>query len=426
MRLKIGFLTERLILGFGVDVVVHQHASFLHGQGHDVTVFCMRHEPNVARRYKVFDLSQRAGLFEGSMPRNIVNLAAFCNACPVDVWIVNTPPFYEVVPLLVSPCIAIEHGTPPSKFFSEAIGSNLDASVNYRFRHVFPRLRACDRIHCISRSIQNWLPQSVRAFSDVLYLGCDHYGKARQCAARTFRQSHGVADGEILVLWVGRVQLQEDQQPYKGFPESVALGEEAMLRVSGLKFMIVGRGGDAEADFLRSKGIIACLNLADEMMGTAYAAADIFVNTSKWEGFNLPLLEAQFQGVPVIAFNDGPHPEVCRNGETGILVGDAGSMLKALLAMAEDSSRRAQMGTKSAVFAEGFSWAKSCVGLETAIEAATAVKPSALNTRVRRFMIGAGAPYFVMLDTYRRYGFAMLVRQVQMYLRARLARFVAH
>src|SRR5262249_16739434 len=130
-------------------------------------------------------------------------------------------------------------------------------------------------------------------------------------------------------------------------PESVALAEEAMLRVFGLKFMIVGRGGDAEADFLRSKGIIACLNLADEMMGTAHAAADIFVNTSKWEGFNLPLLEAQFQGVPVIAFNDGPHPEVCRNGETGILVGDAGSMLKALLAMAEDSSRRAQMGTKA-------------------------------------------------------------------------------
>ena len=60
MKLQIGFLTERLILGFGVDLAVHQYASYLQGQGHDVTVFFERHEPIVERKYRVIDLGQRA------------------------------------------------------------------------------------------------------------------------------------------------------------------------------------------------------------------------------------------------------------------------------------------------------------------------------------------------------------------------------
>ena len=172
MSRKIGFVTERLLLGFGVDLVVHQFASFLQTRGYEVTVFCLRHEPNVTRNYKVVDLVKQTDfVLSRFMPRNVVNFARFLNACPMDVWVVNTPPFYDVIPLLVSPCIAIEYGTPPSRFFSEAIGRKVHASVDYRFKNVFPYLRACDRILCISRSIQVWLQDSARAFSEVLYLG---------------------------------------------------------------------------------------------------------------------------------------------------------------------------------------------------------------------------------------------------------------
>jgi glycosyltransferase involved in cell wall biosynthesis len=255
MKLQIGFLTERLILGFGVDLAVHQYASYLQGQGHDVTVFCERHELIVERKYRVIDLGQRAAdlVRTESMTRNIVNFARFFNDFTVDVWIVNTPPFYDLIPLLLSPCIAIEYGTPPSKFFSEVIGRDLDASVAYRFRHVFSHLRSCDRILCISRSIQEWLPKSARAFSDVLYLGCDHYGRVRQADARAFRQSVGVRESQVLTLWVGRVQIREDQQPYKGFPEFVRIAEQGGRLDRDLKFMVVGRGGEEEAKFLGSK-----------------------------------------------------------------------------------------------------------------------------------------------------------------------------
>ena len=422
MRRKIGFVTERLLLGFGVDLVVHQYASFLHTRGYDVTVFCLRHEPNVTRKYKVVDLVKQTDLvLSRFMPRNIVNFARFFNACPMDVWVVNTPPFYDVIPLLVSPCIAIEYGTPPSRFFSEAIGRKVHASVDYRFKNVFPYLRACDRILCISRSIQTWLPESVRAFSEVLYLGCDHYGRVTDREARRFRQDLGVRENEVLVLWVGRVQLHEDPQPYKDFPEFVTIAEKVMRLEPAVKFMVVGRGGEIESEFLKSKRIIGCLNLADDRMGTAYAAADIFVSTSKWEGFNLPLLEAQFQGVPVLAYNHGPHPEVSRNGQTGLLVADSNGMTEQLIALLRDHTKRARLALNAQTFAARFSWAKSCSELKTTIDDVLSRPSTSPGSSNRRFLSGSGSMFFVVADTYRRFGFAMLLKGILTFVGRRFA-----
>jgi glycosyltransferase involved in cell wall biosynthesis len=421
MILRIGFLTERLLLGFGVDLVVHRYASFLVARGHDVTVYCQRHESNVPRDYKVVDISQRGGpVLTGSMSRNIVNFAKFFNACPVDAWVVNTSPFYEIAPLLCAPCVVIEYGTPPSKFFTEAIGRHLDASVDYRFRQVFPHLRPCDRILCISRSLQAWLPQAIRASSGVLYLGCDHYRRATECEARAFRQNLGVTEKDVLVLWVGRVQVAEDQQPYKGFPEFVAIAERVMSLEPAMKFVVVGRGGEAEAMFLRSRKIIACLNLADDRMGTAFAAADIFMSTTRWEGFNLPLLEAQFQGIPVLAYNHGPHPEVSQNGLTGLLVEDSESMTEQLIALSRDRERRARLASNTQAFAAEFSWERSCGKLERAINDSVARARTSSNAGVRRFLSGSGATLFVALDTYQRHGLSTTLKLALQSVRARI------
>jgi len=45
-----------------------------------------------------------------------------------------------------------------------------------------------------------------------------------------------------------------------------------------------------------------------------YAACDLYVTASLWEGFNLPIAEAQACGKRVVAFNIGSHPEVVKNG----------------------------------------------------------------------------------------------------------------
>ena len=56
------------------------------------------------------------------------------------------------------------------------------------------------------------------------------------------------------------------------------------------------------------------------------ARADVFVHTSRWEGFGIVLLEAMLASLPVVATRVSAVPEVVVDGETGALVeaGDVG------------------------------------------------------------------------------------------------------
>ncbi|MGY5810816.1 glycosyltransferase family 4 protein [Rhizobium sp. LEGMi198b] len=413
MALKIGFLTERLLLGYGVDLVVDQYASLLTKGGHDVVVFCQKLDRSVPRPYRVVDLSgQKTPLTTSSMPRNIMNFAAYFNDQDIDVWVVNTPPFYDVTPLLRAPVVIIEYGTPPAHFFAPEIGRNLKASVAYRFKRVFPKLRAQDKILCISQSIWNWLPEKSRAVAAVVYLGCDHYSKAAAQEAQRFRDNLKFEPDAVVVLWVGRVQIKTDEQPYKGFSEFLGIAERARLAQPKLRFVVVGRGGDDEAALLHAHNIEPCLNLPADQMSAAFAGSDIFVSTSHWEGLNLPLLEAQYQGTPAIAYRHGPHTEVVRDKETGILVDDAEGFLKAILSLANDENERYRLASRAHAFAARFSWERSAIELRDALTRAVAhTDKVGLGKQPAIDLTGLGEYAFLARDTFNRHGFVFLMKR---------------
>lgn len=425
MSLKIGFLTERMLLGFGVDLVVHQYASFLQKRGYDVEVFCLRSDSSMVRPYRITNLAICDSLIMTSlMSCNIVTFANFFNAREIDVWIVNTPPFYDVMPLLVKPTIAIEYGTPPPYFFDTEIARNLDALISYRFTRVFPRVRQQDEILCISKSILEWLPQNVRARSEVLYLACDHYQIASPDDVRQFRRKLNINDNAFMLLWVGRVQVVGDEQPYKGFFEFVEMAKHLRGAMPELCVVVVGRGTEEEEKFLKDRGIIPYLNLPDSQMGTAFAASDLFVSTSHWEGFNLPLLEAQYQGTPVVAYRQGPHPEVVSDGVTGHLVANQEEMEGVILSLARDPVALRLLAKNTQAFAASFSWEKSVDGLEAA--ALKAVGEARKNPQENISAInidGWRRNFFVVKDVYVRHGFMFLLRRIIQVLRARFFGF---
>lgn len=415
-RRKVGFLTGQLALGYGVDLVVHQYATALEADGHHPVVYCFESDDSVARSYEVVSLLEAWGTTDIS-PIGIPGYAAHLNSLDVDIWVLNTPPFYDFAPFLARPVVSIEYGSPPSRFFPPEIGRILDTGAEYRLKHVYPGFRPEDRIVCISRSIQDWLPRDVRPSSEVVYLGCDHYEKADAASASAFRDTTGLGDGPV-VLWVGRVQVVDDKQPYKGFRAFIDMARSVRLAEPRVQFLVVGKGGKAEAEFLRSENVAHRLNLPGAEMGTAFAASDLFVSTSRWEGFNLPLLEAQYQGTPALALAVGPHLEVVADGKTGILVDSPDGMTSALLALIRDTDRRARLSGETERFAGRFSWAKSVAGLEIVIGRSLGLAGS----RPARRVSWLTRRTFPLEYYYRRFGLWTLLRRLPTYPLRRLRR----
>jgi glycosyltransferase involved in cell wall biosynthesis len=72
------------------------------------------------------------------------------------------------------------------------------------------------------------------------------------------------------------------------------------------------------AEKLSGEGIINVGWISEDKMPFLYNSADVFLNTSEYEGFCLPVLEAMSCGVPVVASNKASIPEVV--GEYGNMI----------------------------------------------------------------------------------------------------------
>ena len=82
-----------------------------------------------------------------------------------------------------------------------------------------------------------------------------------------------------------------------------------------------------------------------DAVATMYAAADVFVNPTRAEGFGFTNVEAQGHGMPVVSSRIGAVPEVVDDGRTGILVepGDPDALFGAMQRLADDRTARLRM-----------------------------------------------------------------------------------
>jgi glycosyltransferase involved in cell wall biosynthesis len=100
------------------------------------------------------------------------------------------------------------------------------------------------------------------------------------------------------------------------------------------------------------------------MLRNYFGSCDLYCSASKWEGFNIPLVAAQANRKPVIAFNVGAHPEVVINGKTGYLVKTHDEFKESMEKLLENKSVREEMGEKALRFSEKFNWKNSVQKLE--------------------------------------------------------------
>lgn len=139
----------------------------------------------------------------------------------------------------------------------------------------------------------------------------------------------------------------------------------------GLKVLIVGGGGQTEAENAELKRVVELyhdLNLEEqvefvgskpqEMLPFYYSGADITIMPSHYESFGLVAVESMASGTPVIASNVGGLSYTVVDGETGYLVEQENhfQLAERVHTLLKNPELREQMGVQAALHAQQYSW----------------------------------------------------------------------
>ena len=202
--------------------------------------------------------------------------------------------------------------------------------------------RPARRLIAISDAVRHFLE---RAGHDPAKLVTVRYGLDELPAAPSVPtpRDAGIPPDVPLALAVGRLIKQKDHPTLlRAFARVRTTVPEARLAILG--------SGPFEAETRR---LVAELGLDDAVtlpgrtdIRDWLERADVFVHTSRWEGFGIVLLEAMLAGLPVVATRVSAVPEVVADGETGMLVepGDVAGVAEVLGALLADSGRATALG----------------------------------------------------------------------------------
>jgi len=202
--------------------------------------------------------------------------------------------------------------------------------------------RPAKRLIAISDAVRRFLERAGHDPSKLLTI---RYGLDELPAARSepTPAEAGIPADAPLALAVGRLIEQKDHATLlRAFVRVLPTVPDARLAILG--------GGPLEA---QTRRLVAEIGLEDAVtlpgrtdIRDWLERADVFVHTSRWEGFGIVLLEAMLAGLPIVATRVSAVPEVVAEGETGLLVepGDDAGVAEALGALLADRARAAALG----------------------------------------------------------------------------------
>lgn len=281
--------------GSGVAVVVRQQALFLRERGWAVTVG----GPIRAR-----DLD-----FEGCTRvdvRTPETAAAHAVEHGVDCVIAHTPPFFSVTRALgARPLVYfVDHGEPTPHLFPDR---DYREGVDWEKRFCAPLAR---RVFTISRTV---FRHQYRDDAIVLRNGNAHmaaWSGAWAGRRRALRARLGL-EGCFAVLNVCR--FGRGERFYKGIDRYGEVASDLPYRHPDLagrvRFILAGRGDEDDVATARAMGLTVLANPSDAEMTEVYAASDLYLNLSAWEGYNLGIGQALAMGLDVVASDIEAHRE---------------------------------------------------------------------------------------------------------------------
>jgi glycosyltransferase involved in cell wall biosynthesis len=346
-----------MLLGYGVDLYVHKLAEGLARLGHEVTVCCnisddtFRKAPYriEQKRYKrTLDLARtETNAYDAT--KEVLNNQ--------DLLVPCTFPYYYVAFRSSSRWVPIDFGVVPPEFYRRRIAKELRYHWRTQYGEYFPR---ASKIVSISEFLKRRLPAQLHDRTTVIYPGIDHYPDLFLCKVK---ELYGL-EGKVL-LYFGRSM---DFSPYKNTDSLLRIYRALKKDSSTLNLVISTNCTPEEQRRLEGQGAIVLNGILMHFVPSIYNSADVYLTATLWEGFDLPLLEASYFGLPVVALSIGAHPEIVRSGETGFLGNSEEDLYSHVRRLMDDRELAQRLGQNGKAFArKNFLWSERAALFEQTI-----------------------------------------------------------
>jgi glycosyltransferase involved in cell wall biosynthesis len=171
----------------------------------------------------------------------------------------------------------------------------------------------------------------------------------------------GIKGESRLIVTLGRLTKQ------KGYDVLIEAIRRVVNDVAGIMLLIGGEGEEMNNlnTLIESAGLGKNIKLLGLISNTyeILAACDLYVNSSRWEGLPMTLLEAMSHGLSMVATNVGGNPELVHDGVTGILVPpeDPEKIADAIIRILKDDDFRKKASKAAfALFSQEYTIDKHC------------------------------------------------------------------
>ena len=366
--MRIAMVTKGMLLGYGIDEVVHMLSREMTRLGHEVTVITARREihPEGYRSVELIPLAMP--------PLNPYWQTHFLPDFRLAIPTIKTLKNYDTLvtfdPMhLIGATAKLRLRVPVIMYYFGIVPARVLDSLTRKIESIRQMLvwntsfAFADCIMTNSKYTKGLIPKCVISKAVVNYHGIDHMINQNTQKTEKFREKLNIHDKKLL-LSVGRFSI-----PYKDMKGVVKIFNRLKSRVKDIALILVGRGSSRDVEtFGRLEDIFVLTNIPNEMLKMCFASCDIYCSASRWEGFNIPLVAAQANRKPVVAYKVGAHSEVVVDKKTGFLAENARDFETHLEILVEDDRLRKKMGRKAAEHAKKFSWDSSVKLFEEAIK----------------------------------------------------------
>lgn len=238
------------------------------------------------------------------------------------------------------------------------------ARVAWMMKLVPKSVQDSSHIICVSESTKSALVEHYQVDPKkvtVTYLGVDETFHVREAeSVFPVMDSYGLSFGQYLLC----VSTLEPRKNIEGLIDAfLRLSKATRLRHP---LVLVGGFGwhcgqlESSLDGLVKEGVIHLGFVPQDEIPFLYSGARCFIYPSFYEGFGLPVLEAQASGIPVISSNTSSLPEVVSEAALLIDPYDGDELFHAISRAIEDQNWRERCSLAGLQKAREFRWDK-CV-----------------------------------------------------------------